>query len=54
MLDCNTFGGTDYTLIREGIPGFDPHINIADKIYPREPLWSITINDLTHTISNIN
>lgn len=49
-----TFGDIDYTLIREGIPGSDPHTNIADKIYPREPLWSITINYFTHTISNIN
>ena len=49
-----TFGDIDYTLIREGIPGSDPYTNIADKIYPREPLWSITINDFTHTISNIN
>lgn len=49
-----TFGDIDYSLIREGIPGSDPYTNIADKIYPREPLWSITINDFTHTISNIN
>lgn len=49
-----TFGDTDYTLIREGLSGSDPYTNIANKIYPREPLWSININDLTHTINNIN
>lgn len=49
-----TFGDTDYTLIREGVLGSDPQTNIVNKVYPREPLWSIIINNLKHTISNIN
>jgi len=39
------FENTDYTLIREGI---------IDNLHSIPPLWSMIMNDLTHTISNIN
>lgn len=49
-----SFNDVDYTLIREGITGEDPYNNIANKIYSRQPLWTIIINDLTHIITGIN
>jgi len=49
------FEDTSYTLLREGQGGQRTYSysNQMNEITPREPLWSIRLNDYTLTISSI-